>query len=311
MSHEVETFVYNGESAWHGLGTENWDGKFESSQVNWEVIKVPGFVSLPNGEVTYMGRDALVRQSDNKILDVVSGDWNTVQNKVAFEFFEEMCNEGGMKMETCGSLRGGQIVFALAKINDSFELFKGNDKIDSWMLFTNPHRYGWATSVSWSAIRVVCMNTLVASLSGTNKEKIVKISHRKEFVAEQVKEALGISKNKLQKYKEMATFLSKKKAKGEDVVTYFKRIFPVLTKKEESTKEISKNANTCVEILETQPGAEFGKGTWWQPYNAVTYFTDHLASRSQDARLASAWYGSNRKLKVKALETALEMAEAA
>ncbi len=309
MSAEVETFVYNGEPAWHGLGTENWNGKYETSQVNWEVNKIPGFISLPNGEVVYMGRDALVRSSDNKILDTVSGEWNDVPNKTAFEFFEEYCDEGGMKLETCGSLRGGQIVFALAKIQESFELFKGKDKIDSWLLFTNPHRYGWATSVSWSAIRVVCMNTLVASLTGTAKDKIIKVSHRNEFVAEEVKEVLGISKDKLAKYKEMAVFLGSKKAKGEDVVTFFKRIFPVLTKKEESTKEMSKNAKTCVDILETQPGAEFGKGTWWPVYNSISYFTDHIASRSQDARLASAWYGNNRKLKVKALETAMEMAD--
>ena len=309
MSHEIESFVYNGEEPWHNLGTPNWDGTFETSMVNWEVVKIPGFISLPNGEVTYMGRDALVRKPDNKILDTVSEDWNTVQNKIAFEFFDEWCTAGGMKMETCGSLRGGQIVFALAKIQESFDLFKGKDKVDSYMLFTNPHRYGWATSVSWSAIRVVCMNTLMASLGSTNKEKIVKVSHRNEFDPEEVKEALEISKEKLEKYKEMATHLASTKAKNEDIVTYFKRIFPVLSKKEDSTKEMSKSANTCLKILETQPGAELGKGTWWQPYNAVTFFTDHLASRSQDTRLASSWYGSNRKLKVKALDLALEMAD--
>jgi len=311
MSHEVETFVYNGMPAWHGLGMDNWDGKFETSKVDWEVVKIPAFASMLDGEVVYVGKDALVRKSDNKILDVVSGEWNTVQNKVAFDFFAEFCEEGNMKLETCGSLKGGQIVFALAKIQDSFELFRGKDKVDSYMLFTNPHRYGWSTSVSFTPVRVVCWNTLNLSLNSTKGDKIVKVSHRKEFVSEQVKEALGISKEKLAKYKEMAKFLGSKKATGEDVVTYFKRIFPVLTKKEESTKEMSKNAKVCVDILETQPGAEFGKGTWWQPYNAVTFFTDHLASRSQDARLASSWYGSNRKLKVTALETAMEMAEAA
>jgi hypothetical protein len=43
-------------------------------------------------------------------------------------------------------------------------------------------------------------------------------------------------------------------------------------------------------------------------FNATTYYLDHVAGRSADTRLASAWYGSNRELKVKALEIAMEMA---
>ena len=38
--------------------------------------------------------------------------------------------------------------------------------------------------------------------------------------------------------------------------------------------------------------------------------TDHLLGRNQDNRLVSAWYGNGRNLKNKALETAIEMAEA-
>jgi len=307
MSHEVETFVYNGEEPWHGIGIPNWDGKFETSNVDWEVTKVPAWAILPNGEAVNIKRDALVRVSDNKVLDVVTEDWNTVQNKVAFEFFQEYCEAGNMTLETCGSLKGGQLVFALAKINESFELFRGKDKVDSYMLFTNPHKYGWSTSVSWTAIRVVCWNTLTASLNNSKGDKIIRVSHRNKFDAEQVKEDLGIAKAKLIQYKEKSKQLAATKAKKEDIVTYFKRIFPVLG----TTKPISKSASTCLDILESQPGGNLGKGTWWQPYNAVTFFTDHLAARTQDARLSSSWYGTNRKLKVQALETALEMSKAA
>jgi hypothetical protein len=39
--------------------------------------------------------------------------------------------------------------------------------------------------------------------------------------------------------------------------------------------------------------------------------TDHVIGRNADNRLQSAWYGSNKNLKVKALETALDFAEVA
>ena len=43
----------------------------------------------------------------------------------------------------------------------------------------------------------------------------------------------------------------------------------------------------------------------------MTYMTDHLVGRSADSRLTSSWYGSNKNVKTKALELAVEMAEAA
>ena len=239
----------------------------------------------------------------------LSDDWNPVQNEKAFEFFNDFIAQGGMKMETAGSLDSGRIVWALAKVEDSFELF-GQDRIDSYLHFTNFHKYGFSTDVRFTPIRVVCNNTLTLSLSSA-VERMAKISHRKVFVAEDVKGMLGIAKDKLTKYKDMAQFLGSKKAKDEDIVQYFTRVFPVTGSNETKKKEVSKNAQMAMDVLKTQPGAEYAEGTWWQPFNAVTFLTDHLAGRTPDSRLTSAWYGYNKGVKTKALELAIEMAEAA
>jgi phage/plasmid-like protein (TIGR03299 family) len=215
---------------------------------------------------------------------------------------------GDMEMHTAGSLRGGQIVWGLAKIKESFELFKG-DQIDSYLLFSNFHKYGFSTDVRFTPIRVVCNNTLTLSLE-SNVERMAKISHRKQFDPDVVKDMLGIATDKLQKYKDMAQFLGNKKAKHESIVEYFERIFPLTNKKEDDTNKLSRNAKIALDILETQPGHEYAEGSWWQPFNAVTFMTDHVIGRSTDSRLASSWYGPNKTLKTKALELALEMAEA-
>jgi hypothetical protein len=39
--------------------------------------------------------------------------------------------------------------------------------------------------------------------------------------------------------------------------------------------------------------------------------TDHTIGRSTDSRLFSSWYGANKGLKTRALELAVEMADAA
>jgi len=317
VAHEIEfvngkaQMAYAGDLPWHGLGTRVPDDltpeqMLEAAGLNWEVEKIEAFAKV-GGKNVSVDRSALVRKTDNKILGVVSNDWNPVQNSDAFEFFNDFIAEGDMEMHTAGSLRGGQIVWALAKVKDGFSLF-GGDEVESYLHFTNFHQYGYSTDVRFTPIRVVCNNTLTLSLN-TKVERMVKISHRREFDGDNVKLMLGIAAEKLAKYKEMAQFLGSKRYTNENVVDYFKRIFPV-SGGENAKKEISKNANVALGVLDTQPGAEFARGSWWQAFNTVTYLTDHLAGRTADTRLASAWYGYNKNLKTKALETALEMAEA-
>ena len=48
-----------------------------------------------------------------------------------------------------------------------------------------------------------------------------------------------------------------------------------------------------------------------QAFNASTYLIDHEIGRTEESRLTSNWYGANKQLKVKALEKAVEYAEAA
>jgi phage/plasmid-like protein (TIGR03299 family) len=304
--------AYAGELPWHGLGTKvpadlTPVQMLEAAGLDWSVEKIPAFAKV-GGKNVNIGQSALVRSMDNKILDVVSDDWNPVQNAEAFDFFNEFVAAGDMEMHTAGSLKDGQIIWGLAKVKESFELFKG-DKIDSYLLFSNFHKYGFSTDVRFTPIRVVCNNTLTLSLN-SKVERMAKISHRQVFNPDDVKGMLGIATNKLAQYKEMAQFLGSKRYNNENIVEYFTRIFPVTGSNEKKKKEVSKNAQYALDVLETQPGAEYAPGTWWQAFNAVTFLTDHVIGRTADTRLTSAWYGYNKGVKTKALETAVEMAEA-
>jgi phage/plasmid-like protein (TIGR03299 family) len=320
MAHELEMIngaaqmAYAGETPWHGLGVKvsndlTPDQMLQAAGLDWTVEKVPAFANI-DGKQVDIGRSALVRNSDNRILDIVSEDWNPCQNTEAFEFFNDFVAAGDMEMHTAGSLKDGEIVWALAKVKDSFELFGGRDQVDAYLHFTNPHKYGQSIDVRFTPIRVVCNNTLTLSLNMKSKN-MVKVSHARQFDGDMVKEALGVAKEKLDKYKEMAQYLSQKRFNDENIVDYFKRVFPVVTNKAEAQKELSLNARTALEAIHTQPGAELGEGTWWQAFNAVTYMTDHVMGRTADTRLHSAWYGVNKNLKTKALQTAVEMADAA
>jgi len=324
MSHNVETMAYAGEVPWHGLGKSvHWDltpdQMLHEAELDWQVYKSVLRGDVPTGQIDPFTKQMimqtresdksfLIRDSDWRVLGDVTNDWEPLQNHEAAQFFDEFIRAGDMQMHTAGSLQDGKIVWFLAKVNESFTVF-GKDQVDSYLLFTNHHKYGFATDVRFTPIRVVCNNTL--SMAMANKgEMQVSVSHRRKFDAEKVKETMGIAHTKLEYYKEAAEFLGSKRYTKLTVEDFFDGVFPSMSK-DNKDKQLSRTTSDMLTLLEngSQPGNEFGEGTWWQAFNTVTFMTDHVIGRSRDTRLTSAWYGLNRNRKMKALESALAFAE--
>ena len=311
MAHEVETMAYAGEVPWHGLGVKVIDDltpaqMLDKAGLNWTVEKVPTYIDF-NDQKIPTSDSALVRSTDGKILSVVSGDWNPLQNHEAFEFFHDFVMQGNMKMHTAGSLREGKNVWALAKVNDDFEIL-GGDKVEPYLLFSNPHEYGRSIDIRFTAIRVVCNNTYTMALNSTS-DLVVRLNHRRVFDADMVKTTLGVAHTKMSSYKEAAEFLATKRYTDETLHNYLREIFPSLSK--ENKDIMSRPAEQVLSVIDTQPGADFARGSWWNAFNAVTFTTDHVLGHSNDSRMQSAWYGQNRQRKVTAMKKAIEYAEAA
>ena len=315
MAHQVETMAYAGELPWHGLGVKVSNDltpaqMMEKAGLDWDVVECESFVEF-SGKKIPTGQKSLVRETDGKVLTTVGENWNPVQNETAFEFFSEFVLSGDMEMHTAGSLRDGQMVWALAKIKESFDVF-GDDQVDSYLLFSNPHQYGKSIDVRFTPIRVVCNNTLTMSLNA-DAERSVRVGHRTEFDPESVKETLGLAHEKFAKYKEMAQFLGSKRFTMDSYIKYLNEVFPRTSGAEfDGTIEtISRAAKQAHDVIETQPGAQYAQGSWWQALNSVTYVTDHVQGRGNDTRLYSQWFGGNQLRKVRAAEKAVEYAMAA
>lgn len=344
MSHDVETFAYayDAESSdfaykvpWHGLGvpvekTMTPYEMLDAAGLNWTIERQQNYIFPPyvkgknkgqpnfNAEPKYTGRDTLVRSTDGKILTHVPPNWEFPQNHDMAEFF---CGIEGIEMNTMGSLVSESTiknladietvrVFALAKINKEFSLFNGKDPVRAYLLFSLPHQYGKGFEIRFTPIRVVCANTMAVALGRGNQDFSVRFDHKKKFDPEEAKKALGIAQMKMDKYKEAAEFLATKKTKMDDLINYYKEVFPNNAKSEKHADAMSRQAELAHNNLEKQPGAELGEGTWWQAFNAATYTVDHLAGKTENSRMISAWFGAGRNAKGRALEKAVEYAEA-
>ena len=316
MAHNLE--IINGqaqmayrESAglpWHGLGVPVSDDMtprqmMEAAGLDWDVEKVDTFYRYKGDNYT-TGQQALVRSTDGKILTQVGPGWNPVQNSEAFDFFTDFVSGGDMIMDTAGSLKDGKLVWAMADVKDGFSLFNG-DEVKGYLLFSNPHQYGKAIDVKFIMTRVVCNNTLSIALEEKNQPSI-RINHRSQFNAGMVKEVLGLSHNKVEKFKEAAEFLGSKRYDDAALQRFMAKVFG---ESKMENKILSRTAEEAMSYVENQPGDNFRPGTWWNAYNAVTFMTNHKTGRSADARMSSTWFGSNAQQNINALDLALEMAD--
>lgn len=83
MAHNVETMAYAGELPWHGLGT-----KVESDLLPYDMQIAAGLdwavekQSLVTSEgIVVPKKKALIRSSDQTVLDVVGDEWQPCQKR--------------------------------------------------------------------------------------------------------------------------------------------------------------------------------------------------------------------------------------
>lgn len=159
----METMFYTREKPWHGLGTmvaeaPNSKDALRLAGLNWKVLQEP--VYTENKELI-QGYKANVRDTDRKVLGVVTDRYKVIQNEEAFAFTDTLLGEG-VRYETAGSLQEGRRVWMLARLPREFII--GGERISPYMVFSNTHDGSGAVKTALTPIRVVCNNTLNLAL---------------------------------------------------------------------------------------------------------------------------------------------------
>lgn len=168
MSANVETMFYTRVAPWHGLGVRvenavSSDDALKLSGLDWNVIQrsimTDEFATIP-------GYKANVRDTDGKVLGVVTDRYKVVQNSEAFAFTDALLGEG-VKYETAGSLQDGRKIWLLAKMPEKY-IMEG-EQIEPYLVFSSSHDGTGAIKVAMTPIRVVCQNTLNLALSSAKR----------------------------------------------------------------------------------------------------------------------------------------------
>lgn len=162
MSANIESMFYVRKAPWHGLGTKVMEAPDSrealiAAGLDWNVVQEPIYTK----EELVEGYKANVRDSDRRVLGVVTDRYKIVQNREAFAFTDELLREG-VRYETAGSLQGGRKVWMLAHMPHEYIIL--GERISPYLLFFNSHDGSGAIKVGLTAIRVVCQNTLNLAL---------------------------------------------------------------------------------------------------------------------------------------------------
>lgn len=317
MAHHIEQMAYIGQTPWHGLGNqlsanqplEVWQ---QQAGMDWEIKASPvQFTDEDNdtsGLLLPFPQNKVLYRSDTLApLSVVSQRYQVVQPREILEFYRDLTEVSGFQLETAGVLKGGKKVWALARTGLSTTL-QANDTTNAYVLLATACDGSLATTAQFTAVRVVCNNTLAVALD--DNKGAVKVPHSTTFNAEAVKRQLGISVSSWDTFMYRMKQLSQRRVKHAEAEAFFR----TLLTNTQSGSLAKTNEQAMTKTLRLYNGhgrgAELGSahGTALGLLNAVTEFVDHeRRARNTDYRLDSAWFGQGAILKQKALDDTLLM----
>lgn len=210
MAALVETMFSTREKPWHGLGSVIMEAPTSADALrlaglDWNVVQEPIYTEA---EEQIGGYKVNVRDTDRKVLGVVSNRYKVVQNADAFSFTDELLGRG-VRYETAGSLQEGKKVWLLARLPREYII--AGERISPYMVFSNTHDGSGSVKVAVTPVRVVCNNTLNLALNTAKRSFSMihtgniqdKIQEAKDtlFMAEKYMDCLGIEFEQLRRQK--------------------------------------------------------------------------------------------------------------
>jgi len=335
MPTNVQTMAYYGEVPWHKLGIPVPKGvkaeeMIRAAGLDWEVELRPAPGAREINKRHEFSRYEVVRlprprrREGEVLLGVVSRRYKPLQNVEAFQFFDSVVGDTSASagatgarhqdkayFETAGALGEGERIWVMAKMPGAMEVVRGDDCF-KYLLLSNTHTGEGSVTVKFTAVRVVCQNTLIMAMKDGQKAYRVRHSKMMQFRLEELSKFLAVTQQVYQEAEELFKWLAKTQMIENRLDHYLEAVLPRSEAQEKSGKrpqrwEFVKGLFESRQDLQ-MPGVQ---GTLWGAFNAITRFEDYKQPRQHeqaDQRLERTWFGSGAEIKLKALEKAKELA---
>jgi phage/plasmid-like protein (TIGR03299 family) len=315
------------EKAWHGLGQIVTDYPTSAEAIkhaglDYEVIKSPLYTNASNiidptdsleirdNEVNVPNYFATIRTDNNNVLGVVGKEYHIVQNREAFSFFDAIVGgTDGILYETAGALGNGERIFITAKLPDYIRVGNGDDVTEKYIFLTTSHDGSGSITAAFTPVRIVCQNTLNASLR--NMSNVVRIRHTSgaKQRLENAHKVMGLANEFSNQLEDIFNNWAKVKVADNEVKKMIQ--FALCPNKETlqhlkagNDDEISTVFKNTVEdafayaMTSDSQQMNTTKGTLFGAYNAVTgYYQNVRSYKDSEAKLQSIILGGTAQLK--------------
>ena len=281
MSACVETMFYSTDEyysqrnvPWHGLGTPVVGSPTSrdaiiASGLNWKVESKPIYDS--NNHII-PGYKANTRNTDMRVLGIVTDKYKIVQNDEAFDFTDSLVNEG-MTYETAGALNNGKKIWLLGKMPSTKIL---SETIEPYICFVNTHDGTGAIKICMTPVRVVCNNTLNFALQ--NAKRMWSTKHMGNINAKliEARNTLGLVNDYMDSLSSECDYLASKTLTKDDLLKVFDSIYTIDFSKDSARKikNINDIKDSLVSCLNAPDVIPF-QNTAYGAMMAITDYADH------------------------------------
>ena len=288
----------------------NSEEMLRAAHLDWEVDKQP--IYDDDGR-RIPGYATTIRSDTGRHLGVMSDSYQVVQNRDAFRFLDDLLQDGILKYEAAGALRGGRTVWVLGRMPSVDTIAEGDD-LQRYVLWLNSHDATGSLYAIPTSVRVVCSNTAALAIRG--QRGIRHVGDMAEKLA-QAHDLLSQADQQFTGFRDKGQLLANRRYSPIDAEQYLTTLVP---EPEESGRSLSIRERKVQEIT-TALGNERQnlpaiKGTWWSLYNAVSEAVDHgrfygwrgQGRQRAENRMASVLMGSAADFKHRAFDLAYDMA---
>ena len=226
MAANVESMFYTRKKPWHGLGVQVQEAPeskdaLRLAGLDWKVYQREVYT---DSGIKIEGYRANVRNTDNKVLGVVTERYKIVQNEEAFSFTDALLGKG-VRYETAGSLQEGKKVWLLARLPKEYII--SGEQISPYLVFSNSHDGSAAVRVAVTPIRVVCNNTLNLALNTAKRSWAMVHTGNIKGKIHEAQETLFMAENYMSKLGKEFEELKRQKLSERQVKEYIELLLPL------------------------------------------------------------------------------------
>lgn len=294
MVANVETMFSVREVPWHGLGTivdeaPTAEEAIKLAGLDWQVyqrhiecdgIIVPDRVGNVREKIidntpsvaSFFDTGGSSGQAIQKnVLGIVSPNYQIVQNREAFDFFDNLIGTEA-RYETAGSLGNGEQIWLTAKFSKDWKI--ADDNINGYLLLSNGHDGLHSLKAAITPVRVVCQNTLYFALA--NALRTWNFRHHSNITdkMKDARSALGLTFKYMEELTDFGNRAADKKVTPETIETLVDELLRPEQETTQSEKTLEKRKSIFEKCL-FAPDIKQYRGTAWGVLNAVSDYETH------------------------------------